>query len=186
MGLPEPSAEARAHSERVVAHVVKAIAEQGWISFADYMGAVLYAPGLGYYTAGARKFGAGGDFVTAPEMSPLFGRALATQVGQILDSVRDAEVIELGPGTGRLAGEMLSAEISNRSVSPLTVPERLNQPPPTFMLTAFPCWISTPVPANETRSDGQGRGWQDAVLLAQQRQQLGQGLLLVAAEDFGA
>src|SRR5437867_10266767 len=109
MGLPEPSAEARAHSERVVAHVVKAIAERGWISFADYMGAVLYAPGLGYYTAGARKFGAGGDFVTAPEMSPLFGRALATQVGQILDSVPDAEVIELGPGTGRLAGEMLSA-----------------------------------------------------------------------------
>jgi hypothetical protein len=55
-------------------------ASGGWISFADYMGAALYAPGLGYYVAGARKFGPSGDFVTAPEMTPLFGRALATQV----------------------------------------------------------------------------------------------------------
>jgi len=109
MGLPEPSPEARTHSDRVVAHVAEAIAAQGWLPFADYMGAVLYAPGLGYYTAGARKFGAAGDFVTAPEISPLFGRALAAQLGQILDSLPDTEVIELGPGTGRLAGDMLSA-----------------------------------------------------------------------------
>ena len=76
--LPEPDRDAQAHSARVVAAVRHAIeAAGGWISFAHYMQTVLYAPGLGYYVAGARKFGAAGDFVTAPEMTPLFAQALA-------------------------------------------------------------------------------------------------------------
>src|SRR5215831_15213303 len=112
-GLPAPSTEARAHSSRVVAHVLRTIAEaDGWISFADYMGEVLYAPGLGYYAAGTRKFGSAGDFITAPELSPLFGAAVAAQVAQILDELSElsgAEIIELGPGTGRLAADMLNA-----------------------------------------------------------------------------
>src|SRR5438128_6686832 len=108
MGLPEPSPEARTHSDRVVAHVAEAIAAQGWLPFADYMGAVLYAPGLGYYAAGARKFGAAGDFVTAPELTPLFGRTLATSVSSVLNETR-ADVIELGPGSGRLAADVLEA-----------------------------------------------------------------------------
>ena len=109
-GLPAPSAQAQAHSRRVVAHLVRTIAEAGgWISFADYMGEALYAPGLGYYAAGTRKFGAAGDYVTAPELTPLFGAAVAAQVAQILGQVRDGEVIELGPGTGRLAADVLTA-----------------------------------------------------------------------------
>ncbi|HKW80368.1 MAG TPA: SAM-dependent methyltransferase, partial [Casimicrobiaceae bacterium] len=109
-GLPPPSAAAREHAERVVAHVAAVIAGAGgWISFADYMGAVMYAPGLGYYSAGSRKFGAAGDFVTAPEMTPLFGAALATQAAEIVGRLRAADVIELGPGSGRLAADLLGA-----------------------------------------------------------------------------
>src|SRR5262252_68556 len=107
--LPAPSAEARAHSERVVAYITGSIAAAGgWISFADYMGAALYAPGLGYYVSGTRKFGAGGDFVTAPELTPLFGRALAAQLGEVLAQT-GGDIIELGPGTARLAADVLSA-----------------------------------------------------------------------------
>jgi SAM-dependent MidA family methyltransferase len=89
---------------------VHAIADQeGWISFADYMNAALYAPGLGYYAAGAHKFGAGGDFVTAPELTPLFGRTLAVQLAQVLAQVPDGEILEIGPGSGRLAADVLTA-----------------------------------------------------------------------------
>ena len=80
--LPEPDAAARAHSERVTAHIRAAIASSGErIAFSRYMELALYAPGLGYYAAGATKLGAAGDFVTAPEMTPLFATALAAQVG---------------------------------------------------------------------------------------------------------
>ena len=69
----------------------------------------LYAPGLGYYAAGATKLGAAGDFVTAPEMTPLFGAALATQVAAILAATRRREIVELGGGSGRLAADLLNA-----------------------------------------------------------------------------
>ena len=81
----------------------------GWIPFARYMDLALYAPGLGYYAAGAAKFGEAGDFVTAPEMSPLFAAALATQVAAILAATREREVLELGAGSGRLAAGLLNA-----------------------------------------------------------------------------
>ena len=70
---------------------------------------VLYAPGLGYYVAGARKFGAAGDFVTAPEMTPLFARALAAQVAAILAATTAREIVELGAGSGALAADLLNA-----------------------------------------------------------------------------
>jgi SAM-dependent MidA family methyltransferase len=109
-GLPELSADERAHSLRVLSHVQGLIArEGGWISFADYMSAVLYAPGLGYYAAGAHKLGSGGDFVTAPELTPLFGQALAAQLEEAIRRLERAEVIELGPGSGRLCADILSA-----------------------------------------------------------------------------
>jgi len=112
-GLPPPSLEARVHGEQVLAHITAAIDEAGgWISFADYMGVVLYAPGLGYYSAGARKFGAAGDFVTAPEMTPLFGAALATPAADLIDRLPDGDLIELGPGTGRLAADLLNALVA--------------------------------------------------------------------------
>jgi SAM-dependent MidA family methyltransferase len=107
--LPKPSPEARAHGARVAAHIVREIERAGgWISFADYMGEALYAPGLGYYAAGARKFGSEGDFVTAPGLTPLYGRAIATQFAQVLHET-GGEILELGPGSGRLAADILVA-----------------------------------------------------------------------------
>ena len=108
--LPEPDRDARAHSARVVDAVRRAIeAAGGWIPFAHYMQMVLYAPGLGYYVAGARKFGAAGDFVTAPEMTPLFAQALAIPMwrSSLAPSARD--VLELGAGSGALAAGLLDA-----------------------------------------------------------------------------
>jgi len=95
---------------RVLAHLRRVIAEaDGWISFADYMATVLYAPGLGYYAAGAHKLGRGGDFVTAPELTSVFGRTLARQLEEVLEKVPRAELIELGPGSGRLCADVLGA-----------------------------------------------------------------------------
>jgi SAM-dependent MidA family methyltransferase len=81
----------------------------GWLSFDEYMRAVLYAPGLGYYSAGSRKFGPDGDFTTAPEISPLFGACIAAQCEQVLREVDAGEILELGAGSGRLAYDVLTA-----------------------------------------------------------------------------
>jgi SAM-dependent MidA family methyltransferase len=78
-------------------------AQQGWISFARYMELVLYEPGLGYYAGGARKFGASGDFVTAPELGSLFGRTFARQLKALA-----YPVLEFGAGSGALAATLLS------------------------------------------------------------------------------
>ena len=95
--LPEPDAAGRDHSARVVAAVREDIARaDGWIPFARYLQLVLYAPGLGYYVAGARKFGVEGDFVTAPEITPLFAQALALQVAAILAATATREIVAAG------------------------------------------------------------------------------------------
>ncbi len=105
--LPAPTPDALAHSQCVVAHLQKLIQHAGgWISFAQYMEAALYAPGLGYYAAGATKLGAAGDFVTAPEMTPLFGRTLAHAMAPVLKQT-DGDVLELGAGSGKLAADVL-------------------------------------------------------------------------------
>jgi len=107
MALPEPRPDAREHSNRVAEHIRSEItASGGWISFARYMELALYAPGLGYYSAGARKLGKAGDFVTAPEISPLYGQTLARQVKQVLEAGFD-EVLEVGAGSGALAATLL-------------------------------------------------------------------------------
>src|SRR3972149_457928 len=96
MPLPEPDAYALAHSERLVQHIRDQIgANGGWIAFARYVELALYAPGLGYYMAGARKLGREGDFVTAPEISPLFGETLARQGAQVLGAGLE-DVPEIG------------------------------------------------------------------------------------------
>ena len=77
----------------------------------------LYAPGLGYYVAGAQKFGAEGDFVTAPEISPLFGRCIARQCREVLDVLGGGDVLELGAGSGALAADLLSALLANSGFS---------------------------------------------------------------------
>ncbi|HEY8887826.1 MAG TPA: SAM-dependent methyltransferase [Gallionella sp.] len=106
--LPAPSPEAAEHSARLVEFIRDDIAAQGgWISFARYMELALYAPGLGYYAAGAHKFGAAGDFITAPELSPLFGRTVARQAAEIMTSAAP-HILELGAGSGKLAVDMLA------------------------------------------------------------------------------
>lgn len=105
--LPEPSTDALAHSQRLHLTIIREIEEAGgWIPFSRFMEQVLYAPGLGYYTAGARKFGAAGDFITSPEMTALFGRALARQVAEVM-AASQSVVLEVGAGSGRLAADLL-------------------------------------------------------------------------------
>jgi SAM-dependent MidA family methyltransferase len=105
-----PDDRARAHSASVVDAVRRDIeAAGGWIPFARYMHLVLYAPGLGYYVAGARKFGAAGDFVTAPDMTPLFAKTLARPIAAILDRSSSRDILELGAGSGALAAGLLAA-----------------------------------------------------------------------------
>ncbi|MEO8331491.1 MAG: SAM-dependent methyltransferase, partial [Gallionella sp.] len=106
--LPAPSQEAAQHSTLLSESIRRDIAaHDGWIPFARYMELALYAPGLGYYTAGAHKFGAAGDFITAPELSPLFGRTVARQVAEII-ALSSPHVLELGAGSGKLAADMLA------------------------------------------------------------------------------
>ncbi len=105
--LPQPSREAQVHSNQLCDLIHRDIALQGgWIPFSRFMELALYAPGLGYYSAGARKFGAAGDFVTAPEISPLFGRTLARQIAEIMVH-STPHIIELGAGSGQLAVDVL-------------------------------------------------------------------------------
>ncbi|MBI1887886.1 MAG: SAM-dependent methyltransferase [Nitrosomonadales bacterium] len=105
--LPIPSPEAAQHSAQLCELIRRDIVERGgWISFAHYMELALYAPGLGYYTAGAHKFGEAGDFVTAPELSPLFGRSVARQVAEIM-AHSAPHILELGAGSGKLAADLL-------------------------------------------------------------------------------
>ena len=107
--LPEPDGISSAHSKRVAARIRDAIESAGGsIAFAEYMQLALYEPGLGYYSAGAKKLGAGGDFVTAPEISPLFGRVLARQCASVLEQIGGGSVLEPGAGTGALATSMLA------------------------------------------------------------------------------
>src|SRR5580692_8537567 len=80
----------------------------GWLSFERFMDAALYAPGLGYYSAGAHKFGAAGDFTTAPEVSGLFGACVARQCAEVLDMLGGGSILEIGAGSGRLAADVLS------------------------------------------------------------------------------
>ena len=97
------------HAERVREAIAADIAAAGgWISFEHYMDLALYAPGLGYYSAGAHKLGAGGDFTTAPELSSLFGACVAKQCAEVLDEIGHGSILEVGAGTGRLAADILA------------------------------------------------------------------------------
>ena len=116
--LPPPGKDAQAHSALVLAHVRDEIARcGGFIPFSRYLELVLYAPGLGYYVAGTRKFGADGDFVTGPELTPLYGAALARQVEAIFAVARGRTIVELGAGSGALAGSLLDA-LAARDAAP--------------------------------------------------------------------
>ncbi|KHD07887.1 hypothetical protein PN36_03150 [Candidatus Thiomargarita nelsonii] len=105
--LPPPHPDAAAHSQRLTRAIVQTINEAGGaIPFVKFMEQALYAPGLGYYSAGIRKFGADGDFITAPEISPLFSQCLARQCQQILTD-DNRIILEFGAGSGIMAAELL-------------------------------------------------------------------------------
>lgn len=107
--LPTPSADAQAASRALCQRISEEIeASGGEISLARYMELALYEPGLGYYAGGSRKFGEEGDFVTAPELTPLFGQALARQIVQIMGACAPT-VLEVGAGSGRLVADLLAA-----------------------------------------------------------------------------
>jgi len=107
--LPTPEADAITHSERLVARLQQEMRDSGGaITFARFMELVLYAPGLGYYSAGSRKFGVEGDFVTAPEISALFSCCVASQVQQVLGALEGGAVLEVGAGSGVMAADMLA------------------------------------------------------------------------------
>src|ERR1700761_6896827 len=108
--LPLLSPDEERHSNAAVALIRDAIlAAGGWISFEKYMELALYAPGVGYYSAGSVKIGASGDFVTAPEVSDLFSRCLARQCADVLRETGGGDILELGAGTGRMAASILEA-----------------------------------------------------------------------------
>lgn len=107
--MPQPSSEEQSQSELLCDHIQKQIEQAGGrLGFDRFMELCLYAPGLGYYVAGARKFGAEGDFVTAPEISPLFSRCLARQCVQVLQEIGTGELLEFGAGTGTMAADILA------------------------------------------------------------------------------
>jgi len=101
------------HSKLLGSKIATEIASQGgWIAFSRYMEMALYEPGMGYYSAGAHKLGAGGDFITAPELSPLFGAAIVSTILPVLEGLKaqgvPAKILEFGAGTGKLAESILT------------------------------------------------------------------------------
>jgi SAM-dependent MidA family methyltransferase len=117
--LPEPSSDAQAASRALSSRIAARIAAAGgWLPFVDFMDMALHLPGLGYYAGGSLKFGAEGDFITAPEITPLFGQTLARQVREILAILPIPKkgfpavtptILEVGAGSGRLAADILLA-----------------------------------------------------------------------------
>ncbi len=106
--LPPPDPDALHQSWRLHGRIREAICDAGGaLEFSRFMHMALYEPGLGYYVSGLAKLGAAGDFVTAPELSPIFARCLAGQISQILDRVENGEIIEFGGGTGALAVDLM-------------------------------------------------------------------------------
>ncbi|MEP6512084.1 MAG: SAM-dependent methyltransferase, partial [Dokdonella sp.] len=102
--LPDPGADERAHSDELAALIRNEIGVNGAIAFSRFMELALYAPGLGYYSAGRTKFGAAGDFVTAPELGDLFARTLARSFAPSLRELgHDADFLEIGGGSGAFA-----------------------------------------------------------------------------------
>lgn len=105
--LPQPSEDALVHSAKLAARLRDAIASAGGrLPFAKFMDMALYEPGFGYYSAGARKLGRDGDFITAPELTPLFGHVLARQVAELMEA-SERTVLEAGAGSGALAASVL-------------------------------------------------------------------------------
>ena len=162
-----------AHTELLTQKIMAKIAsEAGWMPFSKYMEMALYEPGMGYYSAGAHKLGAGGDFTTAPELSPLFGAAIVSTLLPILEGLRaqgiPTQIIEFGAGTGKLAESILtrlhdlgfsldrydileiSPDLAQRQAARLThLSEKLQLPTQHQWLNALPNHFKGIILANE-------------------------------------
>lgn len=128
--LPQPSSEEVQHSGRLIEFIIDRIKQNGGIiPFNEYMSHLLYTPGLGYYSAGLSKFGHAGDFVTAPEISPLFGRTLANQCQQLFDQACPSRILEFGAGSGKLCEQILGrlGELENYYILELSADLRARQ-----------------------------------------------------------
>lgn len=115
--LPEPDAGACASSARLQSQIREEIIAQGPMTFAQYMKLALYAPELGYYRCGAQKFGKYGDFITAPELSPLFSQCIARQCQQVLADLGGGDILEFGAGSGVMARTILQT-LAKKSALP--------------------------------------------------------------------
>jgi SAM-dependent MidA family methyltransferase len=111
---PDEAAHALALEDRIRVEIET---RGGWIGFARFMELALYEPGLGYYSAGAHKLGAAGDFVTAPEVAPVFSRCVARQCAEVLTALGGGDILEFGAGSGAMAAEVLE-EIAQREALP--------------------------------------------------------------------
>jgi SAM-dependent MidA family methyltransferase len=115
--LPDPGADERAHSDRLLTRLREEIAAHGPMPFSQYMERCLYAPGLGYYSAGKTKFGEAGDFITAPELGELFARCVVNATYPVLEMLGEsADFLELGGGSGAFAEAALKAFAANGAV----------------------------------------------------------------------
>jgi SAM-dependent MidA family methyltransferase len=107
VAFPQSSPDALAHSEKLSALICRDIADRGgWVPFERYMELALYAPSLGYYSAGAKKIGKDGDFITAPEISALYGQCIARCAADVIAQT-GGDILEIGAGSGKLALDML-------------------------------------------------------------------------------
>lgn len=118
MILPTPNEEAKTHSGKLTQLIRREIEKSGgYINFARFMELALYAPGMGYYSAGSFKLGKEGDFITAPEISPLFAQCIASQCQQVLAELNGGDILEIGGGTGVFAKDLL-LELDKRDQLP--------------------------------------------------------------------
>ena len=154
------------HGERVRQLLRERIAAAGgWLPFDEYMQVALYEPGLGYYSAGARKLGAGGDFTTAPEISPLFGQCLAAHCGDVLGALGGGDVLEIGAGTGKLACDVLQQlDVSGQLPQRYRILEisadlrqRQQRSASVACLRGYPAWSSGSM--RRRHSPGRARCW---------------------------
>lgn len=114
--LPVPGADERAHSDHLLAMIREEIAAQGPMPFSRFMERCLYAPGLGYYSAGKTKFGEAGDFITAPELGDLFARCIVQVVAPVIAAIDAPDFLELGGGSGSFAEAALRAFAASDSL----------------------------------------------------------------------
>ena len=137
--LPLPSEQEIEHSKQLINAIVLQLgSDNGVLSFYDFMNSVLYQPGLGYYSAGSTKIGAGGDFVTAPEISVLFGRCLARQCESAFGQGCDRNILEFGAGRGSLCLHLLESLDQLESYNIIEISADLRQRQEDFLSTNLP------------------------------------------------